>query len=157
MDKMIADGEDDIILQQFKVGDPSLKTKCLRDLWANAFIMLMVVHYKDAPVPFVDKIEKDEEKQDEDDTSNLRKFIITVFEITNNASDFLPNDVILDTFNKRKYGDISQKKIGIELKSINLNSGKKLGNRGYFGIKKRPPPVPLDDEGNEIFVDSNMC
>jgi len=155
IDAMRAKGEDEIILQQFKEGDPLIKDKCKTDAWANAFVMLMVNAYEPHAVPCVDKIELNpavgEDNDDpEANKSNLRKFIITAFEITNSENDFLKSDAIQEVFDEKQYGDISAKKISIELKAIGLKNGKKSGNRGWFGIKTRPPPAPTDANGNPI-------
>ena len=95
--------------------------------------------------------EKNDDK-DEDTTTSLRKFIVKTFEITKNSNDFLTNEIIRNAFEEMDYGDISQKKITIEMKAIGLKCDKKSGNRGVFGIKLRPSPTPLDDEGNEILA-----
>ena len=156
IDGMIAKGEDKIILQQFKVGDPLIKDKCKTDEWTNAFIMLMVQAYQPFAVPCIDRIElnpaegEDDDDNQEANKTNLRKFIITAFEITNSENDFLKNDAIQDVFEAEDYGDISAKKISIELKAIGLKSSKKSGQRGWLGIKTRPPPPLTDENGNPI-------
>jgi hypothetical protein len=156
IDGMIAKGEDEIILQQFKVGDPLIKDKCKTDDWTNAFIMLMVQAYQPHAVPCIDKIElnpavgEDDGDDPDKNKTNLRKFIITAFEITNSENDFLKSDAIQDVFEAQEYGDISAKKISIELKAIGLKNGKKGGQRGWFGIKTRPPPVATDEQGNPL-------
>ena len=155
IDKLKEKGESDIILNQFKVGDPTIKNKCKTDLWANAFIMLMVMHYKDVAVACVSDV-KDEEDNDEEAPNSLRKFIVTQFEITNYyINDFLKSTEIVDTFYAHDFGDMSSKKIGIELKSIGLINKKKNGVRGWFGIKLRPPPPPTDAQGNLIPLPTN--
>jgi hypothetical protein len=156
IDEMVVRGEDEIILQQFKIGDPLIKDKCKTDDWTNAFIMLMVEAYQSHAVPCIDKIELNQEVCDDPDKNktNLRKFIITVFEITNSEADFLKSDVIQDVFEKQDYGDISAKKVSIELKAIGLKNGKKGQQRGWFGIKTRPPPVETDNQGNPFPDDS---
>ena len=151
IDELVSSGEDEIILQQYKVGDPYIKDKCKTDLWANAFIMLMVMYYQDCAVSCVNTSEKNDDK-DEDTTTSLRKFIVKTFEITKSSNDFLTNEIIRSAFEEMDYGDISQKKITIEMKAIGLKCDKKSGNRGVFGIKLRPSPTPLDDEGNEILA-----
>ena len=95
--------------------------------------------------------EKNDDK-DEDTTTSLRKFIVKTFEIMKNSNDFLTNEIIRNAFEEMDYGDISQKKITIEMKAIGLKCDKKSGNRGVFGIKLRPSPTPLDSEGNEILA-----
>jgi hypothetical protein len=156
IDGMKAKGEDPLVLKQFKIGDPFIKDKCKTDEWCNAFIMLMVKYYQDHAVPCVDKVElnpvvgEDNEEDPEENKSNLRKFIITAFEITNKDTDFLKCDAIQEVFEEKQYGDISSKKISIELKAIGLKNAKKGGSRGYLGIKVRPPPVQTDAQGNEV-------
>lgn len=156
IDALRARGEDELVLQQYKVADPTIKDKCITDEWANAYIMLMVDNYKPYAVPIIDKpvlnpaVGEGEDEED-DNKANLRKFIITAFEITKSPdSDFLKCDAIQEVFETENYGDISAKKISIELKAIGLKNGKKSGQRGWFGIKKRPPPVATDEQGNEI-------
>ena len=147
IDAMIAKGEDEIILQQFKVGDPFIKDKCMTPAWANAFVMLMIQSYQPNAVPCVDKIELNIiDDETDNNKANLRKFIITAFEITKCENDFLKNDTIQEVFEEKEYGDISPKKISIELKAIGLRNGKKAGNRGWFGIKKIPPPIDNTNE-----------
>jgi len=53
-------------------------------------------------------------------------------------------------FEEKQYGDISAKKISIELKAIGLKNGKKGGCRGWLGIKTRLPPPPTDANGDPI-------
>jgi hypothetical protein len=144
---IVARGEDELILQQYKVGDPFIKDKCKTDEWSDSFIMLMVEAYQSHAVPCVDKNEENCEDNGDTDNVNLRKFIITTFEITNNPEDFLHSSSILEIFETRNYGDISAKKIAIELNAIGLKGGKKGGQRGWTGIKKREvvePVKPVD-------------
>lgn len=156
IDGMKAKGEDELILKQFKVGDPLIKDKCKTDAWCNAFIMLMVQSYQSHAVPCIDKIElnpvvgEDDGDDPEANKTNLRKFIITAFEITNCDTDFLKSDAIHEVFEEKAYGDISAKKIAIELKAIGLTKSKKGGCRGWLGIKTRLPPPPTDANGDPI-------
>jgi hypothetical protein len=156
IDGMIARGENELILKQFKVGDPLIKDKCKTEEWCNAFIMLMVQSYQSHAVPCIDKIElnpavgEDDGDDPEANKTNLRKFIITAFEITNCETDFLKSDAIHEVFEEKAYGDISAKKIAIELKAIGLTKSKKGGCRGWLGIKTRLPPPPTDENGNPI-------
>lgn len=145
---MVAKGEDEIILQQFKVGDPLIKDKCKTDAWTNAFIMLMVENYKNTAVSCIKNNMNDDEKEEDTDMSNLRKFIVKTFNITKNKDDFLKNEIIQQIFEEQGYGDISSKKISIELKAIGLTNGKKNGSRGWFGIDKRPDEPITDENGN---------
>jgi hypothetical protein len=142
IDVMKANGKADIILQQFKVADPLIKDKCRTDEWCNAFIMLMVQSYEPHAVVCIDKVEVDDDDDDNNENKmDLREFIITAFEITNKKTDFLKNATIQDVFETQEYGDISAKKIAIELKAIGLKSAKKT-DRGWLGIKTRSPPTP---------------
>lgn len=156
IDLLIEKGEDELILKGYKVGDPKIKDYyCRTEEWGNAFIMLMYQYYQDFAVPCVDKIELEPavgECDDEaDNKKSLRKFIITAFIITNNKEDFLKNEVIQSVFDNKDYGDISAKKIGIELKAIGLVNGrsyeyneeskKSKQVRGWFGIKLRDDEV----------------
>jgi len=154
IDDMRAKGEDELILEQFKVGDPLIKDKCKTDDWANAFIMLMIENYQDFAVPCIERANKEEEEEEEDEDSNkknLRKFIITAFEITKIDTDFLKTDAIRDVFDKSEYGDISAKKISIELKAMGLKSHKKSGHsRGWLGVKLRPEPEITNEQGEPI-------
>jgi len=156
IDGMIARGENELILKQFKVGDPLIKDKCKTEEWCNAFIMLMVQSYQSHAVPCIDKIElnpvvgEDDDDDPEANKTNLRKFIITAFEITNCETDFLKSDAIHEVFEEKAYGDISAKKIAIELKAIGLTKSKKGGSRGWLGIKTRLPPPPTNANGNPI-------
>lgn len=156
IDGMIARGENELILKQFKVGDPLIKDKCKTEEWCNAFIMLMVQSYQSHAVPCIDKIElnpavgEDDGDDPEANKTNLRKFIITAFEITNCETDFLKSDAIHEVFEEKAYGDISAKKIAIELKAIGLTKSKKGGCRGWLGIKTRLPPPPTDANGDPI-------
>lgn len=153
IDGMIAKGEDELILKQFKVGDPLIKDKCKTDAWCNAFIMLMVQSYQSHAVPCIDRVElnpADEDDDTETNKTNLRKFIITAFEITNDFGDFLKSNAIHEVFEEKQYGDISSKKIAIELNAMGLTNTKKRGCRGWVGIKKRLPPTPTDENGEPI-------
>jgi len=81
---------------------------------------------------------------------DLRKFIITEFIITNDATDFLKNEAIHEVFEEKNFGDISAKKIGIELKAIGLkNLPRKGGARGWWGIQNKPKEY-TDEQGNPI-------
>lgn len=156
IDGMIAKGEDELILKQFKVGDPLIKDKCKTDAWCDAFIMLMVQSYQSHAVPCIDRVElnpavgEDDGDDPETNKTNLRKFIITAFEITNDFGDFLKSDAIHEVFEEKQYGDISAKKIAIELNAMGLTKSKKGGCRGWVGIKKRLPPTPTDENGEPI-------
>lgn len=153
IDSMIAKGEDALILQKYKVGDPKIKDDCRTVDWGNAFVMLMIENYQDFAVPCIDPpilvggVAEEEEKEE---VVDLRKFIITEFIITNNqATDFLKSDAIQEVFEEKNFGDISAKKIAIELKAIGLKNGKKGGARGWFGIQNKPKEY-TDENGNAI-------
>jgi hypothetical protein len=147
IDAMKANGKAEILLERFKVGDPLIKDKCKTDEWCNAFIMLMVQSYQSHAVPCVDKVEMEDDDDDsESNKTDLREFIITAFEVTNDKTDFLKNEVIQEVFETQEYGDISAKKISIEFKAIGLKAGKKGGSRGWFGIKIKLPPAPAEPE-----------
>lgn len=155
IDSLIAKGEDELVIQQYKVGNPLIKDQCKTESYMNAFIMLMVEYYQDSPVPCGKIVDNSclngvEEEDDDNNKTNLRKFIITEFEITKSEDHFLTNDAIQEVFENSEYGDISKKKIAIELKAIGLVSKKRSDNRGWLGIKKRPAPVPIDENGNPI-------
>ena len=51
--------------------------------------------------------------------------------------DFLTNGKIREVFDTMDFGDISSKKISIELKAMGLKNAKK-GTRGWLGIKMKP-------------------
>jgi hypothetical protein len=154
LEELVKKGEDPLVLAQYSEGDPLIKDNCKTEEWANAYVMLMVEAYKPYAVPCVDKIKLQhsagEDPDGQDNKQNLRKFIITAFEITNNENDFLKNEAIQSVFEEQEFGDISAKKISIELTAIGLVKTKKSGCRGYLGIKLRPPPPPTDEQGNEI-------
>lgn len=73
IDGMKAKGEDEIILQQFRVGDALIKDKCKTDEWCNAFIMLMVQAYQVSAVPFLNKIELNTAVDEDDDCDDPGK------------------------------------------------------------------------------------
>jgi|688.fasta_scaffold13225_5 hypothetical protein len=152
IDALRARGEDELVLQRYKVGDPLIKDKCKTDEWCNAFIMLMVQYYQHFPVPIVrnSNIMVNDDDDDDDNKADLCKFIITAFEITKAEGDFLKSEAIQEVFEEKLYGDISSKKISLELKAIGLKNGKKGGCRGWFGIKRRPPPPPTDATGEPV-------
>jgi hypothetical protein len=141
INKLVEDGEHPLVLCQYREADPLIKTQCQTDDWANAFIMLMVNHYQNYAVPCVDKNSMSSGVDAEDCKSNLRKFIITAFEITNKSGDFLKNEEIQGVFEENTYGDISTKKIGIELKAIGMIPDKQKGARGWCGLKLKNIPV----------------
>jgi len=137
----------ELVLRQYREGDPLIKDKCKTDEYANAFIMLMVQNYKDEAVSCV----RDEtivdiagEKEEKDDVGGgLREFIINSFQLTNSKTDFIKNADIIEVFEALEFGDISIKKIGIELKAIGMINAKGTnGVRGWLGLKKKV----VDDE-----------
>ena len=154
--EMVAKGEDPLVLAQYKEGDPFIKDNCKTDEWANAYVMLMVQAYQNHAVPCVDKIDlkhtagEDNEPDAQDNKKSLRKFIITSFEITRSDNDFLKNEAIQSVFEENDFGDISAKKISIELKAIGLVNTKRNGCRGYLGMKLKPLPPPTDAQGNVV-------
>jgi len=155
IDNMKSKGEDDMILQQYKEADPLIKDKCKTENMGNAFIMLMLLFYKENAVPFVDNIVSQENEVDDNNKGSLRKFILSMFEITHSEAEFLTTEYILNVFTVEDYGDVSTKKITLELKALGLNNKKKNGARGWFGIKRRPSPPETDEMGNIIVYDSN--
>jgi len=160
IDGLIAKGEDPIVLQRYKVGDPKIKDKCRTEAWANAFVMLMINHYQDFAVPCIDPPVLgegevlEEEEGENGEVVDLRKFIITHFDVTKVATDFLKCDAIHTTFEESYGGDISAKKIGIELKAIGLKNGKKNGARGWYGLKDKPKAEITDEHGDHIVTEN---
>ena len=79
----------------------------------------------------------DTEADDNEDENNidLRKFILTKFNVTKNKDDFIANEDIHNVFLEEEFGDISPKKIAIELKDMGLTNKKLRGKRGWLGMK----------------------
>ena len=136
--------ECEMVLKRFKVGDPLIKDKCKTDAYGNAFIMLMIQNYKDEAVScFRDEVivDADDEEGNVEKVclaDDLRKFIINSFDLTNDDKDFLRVDEIREMFDTMDFGDISSKKISIELKAMGLKNAKKGVGRGWLGIKMKP-------------------
>ena len=158
IDILIAKGENPLVMEKYKVGDADIKDKCRTDEWANAFVMLMVMNYQNFAVPCgsKQKITNNEKDEDEEEDNNddcmkdLRKFIVTKFNITKNKNDFLKNEAIREVFDEEDFGDISSKKIANELLAIGLTNKKKSGARGWDGIKKREKKTETDENGNPL-------
>ena len=156
LDALRAKGTDEIILSKYAEADPTIKTKCRTEAWGNAFVYLMLEYYQDFAVPCIDPvvIPQGGEAQEEDDAEesggmDLRVFLLEHFIITKSPTDFLKSSAIQEVFHTKYEGDISSKKIGIELKAIGLKNGKK-GDRGWFGIQKKPDAEATDDNGDPL-------
>jgi hypothetical protein len=123
-------GESELVLQSFKIKDPTIKEKCLTEEWKNAFVYLVYQYYIDNAV----SIEK-EETEDEEALST-RKSILLQFLITNNKRDYILCTDLETHFN------ISKKKIKHELESMGVKKIKSKFRDStrdkyvYIGIKK---------------------
>ncbi|KAJ1615576.1 hypothetical protein T492DRAFT_851500, partial [Pavlovales sp. CCMP2436] len=67
IDDMIEEGEDQRLIDAYKIRDDSLRDKCLTEEWMNATVYLMLQHYVNKSVP----VKKQEFDQDDDDDVNI--------------------------------------------------------------------------------------
>ena len=55
--------------------------------------MLMVLYYQNYAVPCIDHILKEDDEVDDNNKKSLRKFIISMFEITKDEKGFLTTEI----------------------------------------------------------------
>ncbi len=138
IDKMIADNEDEKIIQIHKVKDESIKEKCHSEEWKNAMIYLLYENYKDKPVSTFKKIDTYDE-----DEQPLRKRILENFVITGNMDDYITSADIHDILHD------SKQKVKIELESLNVirkqqTKGDDRKKQCYFGIRRKHHSVEIN-------------
>jgi len=150
IDQETADGVHPNILATYRLADADLKTNVKTDEYADALIMLLYKNWQDKK-PL---IRKDAEEKEDDNKQDLRKFIATNFTIDVSeeglANNFISNDDINHILVANGFGNVSDKKRSIILKTFNLEGGKKSGKRGWKGIKKNEPKPVLDADGNQL-------
>jgi hypothetical protein len=78
---------------------------------------------------------KEDELQKKED--EFCEFILDHFDVNKDMKWWVSSDEIMYVFEKNEFGDISSKKISIELKALGLFPHKKKGSRGWYGIKKK--------------------
>ncbi|KAJ1641061.1 hypothetical protein T492DRAFT_831536 [Pavlovales sp. CCMP2436] len=71
IDDMIEEGEDQRLIDAYKIRDDSLRDKCFTEKWMNATVYLMLQHYVNKSVP-VKKQEFDQDDDDDISFKNLR-------------------------------------------------------------------------------------
>ena len=129
IDDMRNRGEPELLIQGYKVKDPTIKTNCLtNEDWKNAIVYLLFQNYKDYAV------ENSHKCEDEDNTMSLRKTILTKCIITQNKKD-----EVLATKMEEHINDC-KKKIKNELESMGVikkkvKSGEYRDKLCYIGIK----------------------
>ena len=136
-------GESELVLQSFKIKDPTIKEKCLTEEWKNAFVYLVYQYYIDNAV----SIEK-EETEDEEALST-RKSILLKFLITNNKRDYILCSNVESLLN------ISKKKIKHELESMGVKKVKSnfrdstKDKNIYIGMQRLEETIYTDDEDGD--------
>ena len=139
IDRMRERGENELVLQSYKIKDPTIKDKCLTDEWKNAFVYLIYQHYIDKSISVIRNDEEDEE------TMTLRQNILRSFTITNSNNDYILCSTVED------YLSDSKKKIKNEFISMGvtvIKSNRRDETRDkkiYVGIKV----IIADDTDNE--------
>jgi hypothetical protein len=134
-------GEDQLVIDSYKLADPTIKNKCHTDDWRNAVVYLLYSNYavKAVEIP----------KPDEDDVEcfSVRKLILEHYEVTNLDTDMC---LIQDVYSN--VGE-EKKKIHAELESMNIKKKKAIkssplyGKYVYLGLKeKRPMDTVTDSE-----------
>jgi len=144
IDLEIQRGTDPLILETFKLADPEIKTvSCKSEAWCNAFIMLMLENYTTERVVANAEIDEEEEADiKEMAVKSVRKFILENFVLVD-ANVFVSCEDIQNRFVEEEFGDISPKKIAIELKALKRKPGRKAGKRGWFGLELIPKVEPV--------------
>ena len=130
IDKMIENGESELLISSFKVKDPTIKEKCKTEEWMNAIVYLIYENYNDEAVSF-----NSMENNEEDETKTLRKRILDMYEITRSNRDEILCDTVYNYI-----GDNGKKKIEAELKSMGVvkkraKSGCNRDKNCFYGLK----------------------
>lgn len=112
IDKMKADGEDQRIIDAFKVKDDALRDKCLSDEWMNATVYLIYQHYISVAVSATSQ-EIDEDDEDDKLGMSIRKVILSKF-------DFDKDAVVLANEVHSYLSQFQKSKIEAELKGLNI-------------------------------------
>ena len=121
VDKMIADGEPELLWGSYKIKDFGIKDKCQTNEWMNAMVYLLYQNFKNVPVSVHnDCLEENEE--------SLRKQILKNFKITKDG-----NDVVLCSDIAKWIDCGDKKKISNEL--ISMGVIKKKATGGTFRNK----------------------
>jgi hypothetical protein len=144
IDRMREEGTNELILQSYKIKDPSIKSDCMTDEWKNAIIYLVYQNYINDAIPVIN-----EDVDDDHTTKSVRQKILTNYEITQNPNDCVVCDDVFKRLNDCK------KKIKNEFESMGID--KKKSKKGdstrdklcFFGIKlmatiPEPPAYQAD-------------
>ena len=129
IDLMKERGEPELLIQGYKVKDPTIKSSCLNDDdWKNAMVYLLLHNYQTDAVQILSNTDEDE------NTTTLRKVILTKCIITQNSKD-----VVLATKVEEHLKDC-KKKIKNELESMGvikkqLSSGEYRKKMCYVGLQ----------------------
>jgi hypothetical protein len=115
---------------KYKVGNNNIKTLCQTVEWADAYILLMIDNYKDAPVV------SNTSFGDDDDDVNLKRLILQNFVFNKNSgSDFTTNQSIKEWIQKLRL-NVSIAKIKAELITEGCRAKKNNQNlHGFIGVK----------------------
>jgi hypothetical protein len=109
IDRMRESGEDELLLNSFRVRDDRIKEACKSDEWANACVYLLFKSYKPVAVPIYRGINNDCEEE-----YSVRKQLLMTYSITGDMNDKVPVNEVLDTIKS------SKKKISNELLSFGV-------------------------------------
>jgi hypothetical protein len=89
IDKMIEDGESELLISSFKLKDPTIKEKCRTEEWMNAFVYLIYENYNDEAISI-----NTTENNENDEIKSLRKRILDMYEITRSNRDEILCDAL---------------------------------------------------------------
>jgi hypothetical protein len=119
--------------KKYKVGNSNIKTKCQTVEWGNAYILLLLEHYKDVSVT------TNSTMGDDDDDLNLKRLLIKNFVFTKHKNDFISTKNLKHWVAENKV-NASFSKIKEELLAEGCKETRIENNsiRGWSGIKMIP-------------------
>jgi len=137
IDKMKANGEDQRIIDAFKVKDDALRDKCLSEEWMNATVYLLFQHYVSVAVS-ANSQEIDDDDEDDKAGMSIRKVLLSKF-------DFDKDEVVPAVEVHNCLSQFQKSKIEAELKGLNIikkkmTTGEYKFKWCYLGISQKECP-----------------
>ena len=122
--------EKDTYINKYRLADPDIKAKMKDLLWCDAFIQIVIDHYKETALS-VCNINEDDDEED------ISKIIFKSLNVTGNYNDFISSNEVKSIFKDLNVSNKVIKSNLLSIKGVKEGRNSKGDSRGFRGVKSK--------------------